>query len=718
MSSSIVEDVEVIATTWNQEHINYAVAHGLESYPIFLGRDLDILVQSDQVNYAIDVAATILVRKGYKVVHPPNLWGERLVAFRNGCGNLESIEIHTVTKLSWFYITLADNPNPSLYKGNFKVDPWVSFVKRVLLPLLYDNVGRFMTKPQELELATLERKVADEIMPRFCCPVLSGRLLELIGKDDIQGLQRLLPYLRRSVLLRSCVLNPIHSFAGIFQMVKRKALQFFMPCVPVVALVGPDGVGKTTILKYVSQKAPDILTKVIVRHWRPGWLPNLGKLIGREQPKQREAVLPRRTPGKFYWVRLVYYFLDFTIGYYIKDRISSAKQQLILYDRCALDMTIDPVRYGLSSSRGIKLLWQLIPKPDLVILLYDMPERIVTRKAELPKEEVERQLKGWLKLAEEGKVDAIIQVDAPPEEIALWVRDLIVEAFIDINRVVFPLERWKQNIDWLLAAFSNGDGRVQVERSKERSKRLRNLKEWEPAAEFGLISFGDGRGYLVPLASRRVATSAFGLYNAQSARARLAKKMLSVGLDLGIAQPFLSKMKFVVHRKGINLGKKQNFLLEHIKEIMGYRDITFGISLGTPGPYRKPVIQIMTPGGKILGYVKVGWNEVTSKLVHHETQVLETLAQISFSSFLMPRVLHSGYWDDRFLCIQSSPEGILRESPKELNAIYLVILKELATFKMKRISLQESHFWATLKERAENELNAYYKNVLERGSQY
>jgi len=713
--NNIVKVAESIAIAWNQEHINYAVAHGLESYPKSLGRDLDVLVQQDHVDHAIAISADIFSKKGYKVVRPPNIWGERLVAFRSNCGKLESTEIHTVTKLSWFHIVLANYPNPSLYKGNFKVDPWVTFVKRVLLPLLYGDMKRFKRKPQELCLDIFEKEAVNESLPEFCGQKLSNLLLELMEKRDIEGLERLLPRLRRSLLLRSLILNPVHSLIGAFEIIKRKVLQFFMPCTPIVALVGPDGVGKSTILKHVSQNAPNIFTKVIIKHWRPGLLPNLGRFIRREQPKQGEAVPPRRIPGKFHWLRLAYYFLDFIIGYFIKDRISSAKQQLVLYDRCALDMVVDPVRYGLSSSRGSRLLWYLVPKPDLVILLYDKPERIHSRKSELDKEEIERQLKRWLHLAEEGEVDAIILVDGPPEEIALRVRDLIVDTTIDINGGIFSPQRDEHNISWLSSVFSNKDRWVRIVGSAGRSAELVSPRIWENIVEFGVISLKDGRGYLVPLTSHRGATSALSLYNAQSVKAQLAKKMLSIGLQLGFAQVFLPKIRFAICRKTPNAERKQTFLLEYIKEILGRQDITFGISLGTPGPYRKPVIQVITSDGKILGYVKVGWNEATNKLVRHEVQVLETLAQLSPLSFLIPRVLYNGYWEGRFLCIQSAPEGTQQESSTKLSAIHFDVLKELAAFKVNQIPLQKSNFWITLRQRIEHVPNAYYRGVLKQG---
>jgi hypothetical protein len=122
------------------------------------------------------------------------------------------------------------------------------------------------------------------------------------------------------------------------------------------------------------------------------------------------------------------------LGHFLKDRIDSSLQRLVLYDRCALDMSVDPHRYGLASARGTRWLWKLSPKPDLVVLLYDHPERIHRRKPELTVEEIEHQLQQWLHLAESGEVDAIVQVNSPPEKIADQLRELIVEALLLKNR--------------------------------------------------------------------------------------------------------------------------------------------------------------------------------------------------------------------------------------------------------------------------------------------
>ena len=105
----------------------------------------------------------------------------------------------------------------------------------------------------------------------------------------------------------------------------------------------------------------------------------------------------------------------------------------MVYDRCALDMLVDPLRFGLTNSAGVSLVRRLAPGPDLVVLLHDSVERIQARKNELEAAEIDRQQAAWLALAEKGEVHLVLRVQAPPEALAVRVVDHVIDRFFGVE---------------------------------------------------------------------------------------------------------------------------------------------------------------------------------------------------------------------------------------------------------------------------------------------
>ena len=699
--------LETIAEHWNRAGIHYAVAHGLEPYPDTVGRDLDILVPAAYIKMAIDIARNVLQTHGFTVIHPPPLWGERLVAVKDGEWT-NVIEIHTMQRLSWRNVVFADYPNGSARKGPFKIDPWASFVKRILIPLLSGGTQKFLKRPCEFSFHEGELEVVSGVLPSFCGEGIAQILCESLTQSSVRAIEALIPELKKSLILRAFIKTPMTSIRLGLGSVWRKVIQPFVPCAPIIALVGPDGVGKSTLIDVLAKGPPSIFTKIIVQHWRPWLLPRLGAFVGRSVPVTGPDGLipPRRTPGRFHWLRLGYYLVDFVLGGFLKDRVYASRQHLVLYDRCGLDMVVDPLRYGLRSAKGIRLLWRLIPKPDVVIFLYDRSEPVYTRKPELARAEIDRQLKGWLRLAEEGKVDAILRVDAPPEAIAHRLKHLIMAAFIEKNGG--PISEGSDPIRWVSSTLTDGVRSRFITKDSP-------IRSWKSICQYSWLDLKDGRGYLIPLDSRKVAAQSLSLYSPQNFKARLAKRLLGTGLKLGASQHLLRQVHLVVPGDTSENEMADVLLLEHLRGVLGRKDLSFAISLGAPGPYRKPVLKALTYEGKTVAYVKAGWKEAVNARLQHEVDILERLAATSFTTFAMPCVVYAGWWKKRYLCVQSAPADRTKLAPRELTPQHLNVLRELATFHTRWSRLKESDFWKKLLTRIEKISNPYYRSILQQG---
>lgn len=421
-----------VAAEWNAAGVAYAVVHGAERYPDALGRDVDVLVARGDADRALGIARDVLSASVGDVVEPPPLWGRRLVAV-SGSGPGETFELHLQHELRWRTVVVAASPRATGRHNELAIDPWAAWAKRVLLPVLSGRTERMASRPAEFTFHRGEEEAARRRLPSLLGDRVSAELIDRVLRAGAEELPGMVRELRRSATRRAFLRSPIRSAIWPLSALWRRVRMVRSPCAPVIAVVGADGVGKSTALEAIRAAEDWIFLGVVDRHWRPGLLPQLGRLAGRPQPTPGAANPPRREGGRFHSLRLAYYGVDVALGAIFVDRPAASRQRLVLYDRCWLDMAVDPARYGLRSPSGVLGLWSILPRPDRVIALVADPDRIFERKGEMCPSEIARQQAEWRRLAEAGRVHQIIDADRP---VALVVDDLrraILQAFLELN---------------------------------------------------------------------------------------------------------------------------------------------------------------------------------------------------------------------------------------------------------------------------------------------
>ncbi|HMJ22477.1 MAG TPA: phosphotransferase [Terriglobales bacterium] len=439
--------------------------------------------------------------------------------------------------------------------------------------------------------------------------------------------------------------------------------------------------GKSTAINWArdwfEREAPFI--SFTVRQWRPSLLPSLASWIGKKESQDPEQA-PRRKPGRFHLFRLVYYYFDFLIGSFCKDRKCIKQARLVVYDRCAIDMLVDPLRYGLKSSWGTRLLSRLSPKPHFIIFLSDDANRIYNRKRHLEEVEIREQLNIWRELMNQDQVHAVVTVNGPEVEIATRILDLLLSGFIQANEHhINDAADGLECLRWIRTILT---GRVNMPRDGDNGSngRARSSPNHHRHKFFAVPGTSRPR-FLIPEANRNIMSESLGIYNAQTRVARFSRSLLGVSLRAGIAQPFLRRLASVPVDLTASCptdGETES-LFSYLDAIFGEERMSYAVSLGTPGPHRKPVLLIVNGRGETAGYAKLGWNDESIRLVRNETAALRRLENTPFGNVAVPRVLHSVQWRELHLLVQSSVASS-GNSPQAFDARHVEFLLKLHRF--------------------------------------
>ncbi|MBI4639270.1 MAG: phosphotransferase [Candidatus Tectomicrobia bacterium] len=541
-----------------------------------------------------------------------------------------------------------------------------------------------------------------------------NRLMEWLAQSDWIALEAHLPHLKHALQWQTVKRDPLNQLRYWPSELKRMWWRWLYPTGLFIAVLGSDGTGKSTLIQHLQQTIRGSFRGTAVFHLRP-------RLWGRKasgEPVTEPHANPPYHP-LLSVMKLAYYFADYLLGYWLKVRPTLVRSALVLFDRYYDDLLVDSRRYRYGGPRWL-LRWiqRLIPHPDLFLIMDAPEDRLLQRKQELPLDELRRQRVDYQRLAAELPNAVLLNGSGAEQEVARQATEVILDFLY--KRYLQRRHLWFGKDESLEAAAQRALSSL-VHSSEEMHDVTSvaglsgkgNLRK--TTDRFGLIALDDGRGYLVPLVSRRVAAEALTLYNPQKTKARLARKILTIGLKLGLAQPFLNKVSVSVPCNDWQGQLRQAPFLEHLKGVLGREDLTFAISLGTPGPYRKPVLQVLTYEGKTLAYVKVGWNEATNAHAQREAEILERLTTISFTSFVVPRVLFADWWNGHYLLVQSPPASRIEPASQEMTPQYLNILKELVDFHIQWMPLKESDFWKSLLAQIDKTSNAYYRHILQQG---
>ena len=230
-------------------------------------------------------------------------------------------------------------------------------------------------------------------------------------------------------------------------------------------------------------------------------------------------------------------------------------------------------------------------------------------------------------------------------------------------------------LEWACRLLWGGRDDVVVTR-----RRRRIPAGFRPTEAYLVLPKATNARLLVPLGAPRAAATALARnHDATSRKSRLVKAALSIGVRLRVAQRLLPARVEIGLTHGLTPAARSAALLsEHLRDLFGRRDLEMAVILGPPRLNRKPVLQVLSSQGEVLGYVKAAWNDLTRALVRNEAAVLGRLGGEARNTFVAPRLLHHGPFGDLELIVASPLPNALRPEQAQVFDPPLPVITEIA----------------------------------------
>lgn len=404
----------------NSQALSYCVFGNTHFLPEQISSDIDIVLDYDCPKTLIQLITTFCKQEGIhwiqQIEHDPNAYHFTLAWF-NTSSQMQLLHLDFYSRYieqgqsllsAEHFLTKRIQPvnNQGQNKTFYIPCPSISFVTYLLKRVFKENLEtahwQFLSKEYKKD-----KNGAQQQIRQFWPQQLADSIIQAFEEDNRYNISDKLQILKRSIRRHK-------SLKDTWKELQRKLVRMFRPTGLWFTVMGPDGCGKSSVIQGLSAFMSPCFQTVEHFHLKPGIL-RLSKsaALPITEPHSQK---PRNSFTSI--LKLIYFVLDYGIGYFSKLHFKLAKTALIIFDRFYDDLLIDPIRFRYGGPRFLAQLCRyLTPRPDLMILLDAPPEILQDRKQEVPFEETKRQREAYLRHFKQLPNGIIIDASQPLETV-------------------------------------------------------------------------------------------------------------------------------------------------------------------------------------------------------------------------------------------------------------------------------------------------------------
>lgn len=391
-----------------------------ENLPDDVGNDVDLLIQKGETIKALAIISAEAPKYGWKVLRTVQF--SPLSVFLAADNGELLMHIDLFERIEWHCVEYAESQriiDRRQWNGRVHIpNPADELYLNISTRLIYQ--GKVREKHRLQAKALINQGMQEAIRESFAHHMGHKHgigMADAVIKGEWQQLEASAATLRRSASMRYSVLSPMATLMSLYRYSRRSISRIVFPPGPFVVFEGADGVGKSTVIEGILPLFKELTGRsdTLLFHWKPNKasLRIAGQSAGAASDPRGKH--PRPVPLSLLFI--AYHWLGFWIGYFRHVLPARVKNRSVIGDRYSYEFFLDPKRLRLQLPKWLlKVASMTVPKPDMALGLLADPGKIVARKNELSKSEIDAYQANLLKLFKDVKHIHYLHAEGSIEE--------------------------------------------------------------------------------------------------------------------------------------------------------------------------------------------------------------------------------------------------------------------------------------------------------------